>query len=119
MSTIAFAVGILHLFGCKAQNQQLMGHGEKLLVIGKHAGMMARVTDMLKKHNYNPIGAHTSEEALQKFEEERPQAVIIGGGVDAESRALFHRTFSPAAKVIDAHPSTVLEDLKAVFPDEK
>jgi hypothetical protein len=114
----AFAVGILNLVGCKAQNQQLMGHGEKLLVIGRHAGMMERVTDLLKSHNYQPSGALTNEEALQKFEEEKPKAVIIGGGVDEESRALFHRSFSPTAKVIDAHPQTVLMDLKAAIPDE-
>jgi CheY-like chemotaxis protein len=117
LSLIAFAVGILQLFGCKAQNQQLMGHGEKVLVIGRHADMLARVSDMLKNHNYNPLGAQTNEEALQKFADEKPQAVIIGGGVDSESRALFHRTFSPSAKVIDAHPQTVLGDLKAAFPD--
>lgn len=119
VSIVAFAVGILSLFGCKAQNQQLMGHGEKVLVIGRHADMLARVTDMLKTHNYDAVGVLTNEEALQKFEAEKPGAVLIGGGVDSESRALFHRTFSPTAKVIDAHPQTVLGDLKAAFPDGK
>jgi CheY-like chemotaxis protein len=117
ISLLAFAVGILNLFGCKAQNQQLMGLGEKILVIGRHADMLARVTDMLKNHNYNPVGVQTNEEALEKFASEKPLAVLIGGGVDGESRALFHRTFSPSAKVIDAHPQTVLTDLKAAFPD--
>jgi CheY-like chemotaxis protein len=119
ISLLAFAVGILHLFGCKAQNQQLMGHGEKILVIGRHADMLARITNMLKNHQYNAFGAQTNEEALQKFEDEKPEAVIIGGGVDSESRALFHRTFSLSAKVVDAHPQTVLADLKAVFEEEK
>jgi CheY-like chemotaxis protein len=114
---IAFAIGIFNIFGCKAQNQQLMGHGEKVLVIGRHPDMLAKVTDMLKNHGYNAIGAQTNDEALEKFEAEKPLAVVIGGGVDGESRALFHRTFSPSAKVIDAHPQTVLSDLKAAFPD--
>lgn len=119
LSFFAFAVGLLHFFGCKAQNQQLMGHGEKLLVIGRHADMLARVCDMLKNHNYNAVGVQTNEEALANFEAEKPQAVIIGGGVDSESRALFHRTFSTSAKVIDAHPQTVLADLKATFSGEE
>jgi CheY-like chemotaxis protein len=115
ISLIAFAVGILNLLGCKAQNQHLMGHGEKVLVIGRHADMLERITDMLKEYNYNAVGAMTNEQALEKFETEKPLAVIIGGGVDNESRALFHQSFSSAAKVIDAHPKTVLEDLKEAF----
>jgi hypothetical protein len=47
---IAFAVGILNLFGCKAQNQQLMGHGEKVLVIGRHADMLLCIFSSLLKH---------------------------------------------------------------------
>jgi CheY-like chemotaxis protein len=117
ISLIAFAIGMLNLLGCKAQNHQLMGHREKVLVIGRHADMLARVTDMLKNHSYAAVGAQTNEEALEKFETEKPHAVIIGGGVDSESRALFHRVFSASAKVIDAHPQTVLSDLKAAFPD--
>ncbi|MCB0521378.1 MAG: hypothetical protein H6577_01830 [Lewinellaceae bacterium] len=119
LSFIAFAVGILHLLGCKALNQQLMGHGEKVLVIGRHADMLARITDMLKSHQYDAIGAMTNEEALQKFADEKPLAVIIGGGVDGESRALFHQQFSPNAKMIDAHPQTVLGDLKAAFSNNR
>jgi len=117
LSTIAFTVGILHLLGCSAQSAQLMGHEEKVLVIGRHADMLARVSEMLKSHHYDPVGATTNEEALQKFATEKPLAVLIGGGVDSESRALFHRTFSPSAKVINAHPQTILGDLKAAFPD--
>lgn len=79
--------------------------------------MLTKVSDMLKNYNYNAVGAQTNEEALQLFEAEKPRAVIIGGGVDGESRALFHRTFSPTATVIDAHPQTVLGDLKAAFGD--
>lgn len=115
LSIIAFAVGLLHLLGCKAKNQYLMGQGEKLLVIGRHADMLARVSDMLKNHGYHPIGAQTNEEALDLFEKEKPQAVIIGGGVDGESRALFHRLFSHTARVLDAHPQTVLGDLQEAF----
>jgi hypothetical protein len=119
LSLIAFAIGIINVLGCKAQNKQLMGHGEKVLVIGRHADMLERITGMLQNHNYAAVGAQTNEAALATFEVEKPRAVIIGGGVDAESRALFHNTFSASAKVIDAHPQTVLTDLKAAFPDKE
>lgn len=88
-----------------------------MLVIGRHPDMLNRITDLLKNHHYHAVGATTNEQALAKFEAEHPLAVIIGGGVDGESRAMFHRNFSPSAKVIDAHPQTVLKDLKAAFPD--
>jgi hypothetical protein len=114
----AFTFGILNLFGCKAQNQQFMGHGEKVLVIGRHANMLARVTQMLKDHNYAAIGVQTNEEALQMFATEKPLAVVVGGGVDGESRSFFHRTFSVSAKVIDAHPQTILSELKNAFAPE-
>lgn len=94
-----------------------MGQQEKILVIGRHPDMLKRVIRMLKEHHYDAIGATTNEEALQKFKTERPLAVLIGGGVDGESRDMFHQRFSPAAKVINAHPMTVLKELKAAFPD--
>ena len=94
-----------------------MGHGEIVLVIGRHPEMLAKITDLLKSHHYAAVGALSNEEALQKFETEKPAAVIIGGGVDGGSRALFHSSFGASAKVIDAHPQTVLADLKAAFPD--
>jgi hypothetical protein len=56
---------------------------------------------------------------IAKTREGKSAAVLIGGGVDGESRALFRRTFGTTAKVIDAHPQTVLGDLKEAFPDGK
>jgi hypothetical protein len=29
-----------------------MGHGEKILVIGRHESMLTKVTAMLREHNY-------------------------------------------------------------------
>jgi len=98
-----------------------MGHGEKVLIIGRHADMLQRITDILIHHGYNAIGKMTNEEAIAAFKSDTIDAVIIGGGVDKESRDLFHLEFPkmhPAVKVIDAHPQTVLSDLKAAFPDE-
>ncbi len=122
LSLISFLIGSLHMFGCNAQNKNLMGHREKILIIGRHADMLAKITDMLKKHGYNSIGKMTNEEAILVFKTDTIDAVIIGGGVDKESRDLFHIEFpkiNPAVKIIDAHPQTVLTELKAAFPDKK
>lgn len=104
--------------GCKAQNKSLMGQGQKVLVIGRHTDMLEKVKTMLQTHGYQPLGALTNEEAVEVFKKELPQAVLIGGGVDEPSRKFFHSEFSkilPSVKVIDAHPQTVLEDLKKTF----
>jgi hypothetical protein len=70
-----------------------MGKGQNILVIGRHADMMAKVTDMLASNGYQPHGALTNEAAFTVFNDQQIDAVVIGGGVDSESRALFHREF--------------------------
>lgn len=120
LSTIAFIVGFLNLLGCNVQNKDLMGHGEKVLIIGRHSDMLKKISYMLKQHGYEAIGKLTNEEAISTFKSEIIDAVIIGGGVDTESRALFHAEFpqiNSKVKIIDAHPQTVLSDLKSAFPD--
>ena len=95
-----------------------MGQKAKVLVVGRRADMLLRITKLLRSHRYDAIGTMTNEEALQKFKDENPQAVKIGGGVDGDSRALFHQQFSATTTVNDAHPQTVLADLNVVFPEE-
>ncbi len=117
----ALVIGILNIFGCKTQNKNLMGHGEKILVIGRHAEMLEKITNMLKLHGYNAIGKISNEEAIVAFKSDIIDAVIIGGGVDSDSRNFFHSSFptiNPAVKIIDAHPQSVLSDLKEAFPNK-
>jgi len=97
-----------------------MVHGKKVLIIGRHADMLNKITELLKQHGYNSIGKMTNEEAILAFKTDTIDAVVIGGGVDNESRNLFHLDFpkiNPHVKIIDAHPQTVLNDLKAAFQD--
>ncbi len=97
-----------------------MGHGENVLIIGRHADMLVKITDLLKQHGYNAIGTMTNEEAMLIVKSNGIDAVIIGGGVDNNSRELFHKEFpeiNAKIKIIDAHPQTVLSDLKAAFPN--
>jgi DNA-binding NarL/FixJ family response regulator len=117
---IAFVIGQLNVSGCKAQNKNLMGHGEKILIIGRHASMLTKIADMLKQNGYIAIGKMTNGDAMLAYKSENIDAVIIGGGVDSDSREYFHREFpkiNPKIKIIDAHPQTVLADLKIAFPD--
>lgn len=95
-----------------------MSDQEKVLVIGRHRDILIRVTEMLTQHCYNVIGKQWNEEAIDAFKKEKIKAVIIGGGVDAESRQLFHIEFTklnPSIKIIDAHPQTVLRELEVIF----
>lgn len=94
-----------------------MANGIKILVIGRHPGLMENVLGMLRQQGYEATGALTNEEALRRFDP-GIQAVIIGGGVDGESRRLFRKEFlkiNPAVKVIDGHPHTILSDLRQII----
>jgi DNA-binding NtrC family response regulator len=118
---IPFILFALSFVGCNAQNKKLMGHNEKILVIGRHADLMVKIIDVLKQHGYTATGKQWNEEAIEAFKNGSFEAVIIGGGVDDESRALFHTEFpklNSKVKVIDAHPQTILSNLKKAFPDE-
>lgn len=109
---------VLHLFGWHTKNKNQMGHGEKILVIGRHADMLAKVTDLLTTQGYLATGKQENEEAMSLFKKEHFDAVIIGGGVDHESRVLFHTEFpklNPKIKIINAHPQTILTELRAAF----
>jgi DNA-binding NarL/FixJ family response regulator len=92
----------------------------RVLVIGRHADMLERITNMLDQKGYRSIGKLSNEEAFAVLENEKIDAVIIGGGVDSESRDLFHQEFpkfQAKIKIFDAHPSTVLSDLENAFPN--
>jgi DNA-binding NtrC family response regulator len=118
LNALSFAIGILAILGCTKQSKNLMGHGEKVLVIGRHENMLAKVTALLQQHGYRAIGKQWNQEAIQAFTSDKIDAVIIGGGVDDESRNLFHTEFSkinPQVKIIDGHPQTVLSDLQKTF----
>lgn len=95
-----------------------MGDSKKILVIGRHADMMSKITHLLNQHGYDSIGELTNEGAVNAFKSNVIDAVIIGGGVDTESRTYFHEEFlrmNPNVKIIDAHPQTVLQDLSLAF----
>jgi hypothetical protein len=97
---------------CSFKNRNMQQ--PKVLVIGRHSGMLARVLSMLTAAGYEARGTQDNAEAFALLRTWPVDAVIIGGGVDDESRHLFHNQFpvlQPGIKIIDAHPQTVLADL--------
>jgi DNA-binding NtrC family response regulator len=91
---------------------------KNILIIGRHADMLSKFTTLLNQNGYNSIGRLTNEEAILVFQSQKFDAVVIGGGVDSESRFFFHNEFpkiNPNIKMIDAHPQTVLIDLKKIL----
>ncbi len=95
-----------------------MRHRETVLIIGRHADLLAKITGMLKQNGYNAIGRISNEEAILTFKTITIDAVVIGGGVDQASRDLFQSEFpkiNPKVKIINAHPQTVLAELKSAL----
>lgn len=91
-----------------------MKKGKNILVIGRHAEMMDKVISLLQQEGYDAEGYQTNETAIAAFRNGHFHAVVIGGGVDHQSRDLFHQEFNainPVVKIIDAHPSTILRSL--------
>lgn len=89
-----------------------------VLVIGRHQTILEKVMSLLEQNGYAAIGAQTDAEALEVFRKQTVDAVIIGGGVEMESRAVFHVEFpkwNPEVKILDVHPQTVLSDLASAF----
>lgn len=92
-----------------------MAQKKKILIIGRHPAIMEKVIVLLEKNGYDATGANQNEEAIDLFRIRNFDAVVIGGGVDAESKALFHNLFpaiNSGIKILDAHPNSILGDLK-------
>jgi CheY-like chemotaxis protein len=93
-----------------------MAKKKRILIIGRHPPIMEKVIALLEKNGYDATGANQNEEAIDLFKVGNFDAVVIGGGVDSESKSLFHNIFpaiNSAIKILDAHPNTILGDLKA------
>jgi hypothetical protein len=113
ITAIIFILNVL-LFNKKVK-KEFMGNNEIILVIGRHQFIMDRVIPLLKAHNYNAYSVATDQEAIDFVKNNKVDAVLIGGGVEDESRKLFHTEFisiNPNIKIIDASLKTLLEDLK-------
>jgi DNA-binding NtrC family response regulator len=92
-----------------------MSNGEKILVIGRHQDLLEKITAKLIHHGYQVVGVLENQQALDAFTQIQFNLVVIGGGVDHESRQLFHTEFQriqPGIPIIVAHPWSILHDIK-------
>lgn len=85
-----------------------------VLVIGRSPEMLTSVLKMIEDEGYKAVGSTSDAQAKILFDQNEVDAVIIGGGVDSQSRSELHKYFSSLKsnlEIIDAHPQTVLEQL--------
>jgi DNA-binding NtrC family response regulator len=123
--SVRLALGLLiftTLGGCAQDPGKTlpMDTTKTVLVIGRHADMLVRVTTMLRANGYNASGAATNQEAMALFSTGHFKVVLIGGGVDEGSRELFRLEFTrqqPGVQVLDAHPQTILRQLETAFKE--
>ncbi len=62
----------------------------KILYIGRHSEIMEIVVRLINANeNWEGIGAMTDEEAMQIFQKENIDIVLLGTGIDEESEAML------------------------------
>ncbi|MBS1720178.1 MAG: hypothetical protein JST35_07010 [Armatimonadetes bacterium] len=85
----------------------------RVLVVGRHPGLLASVIQRLRDQGYDATGVSTDEEALS-LSEGTWDALVIGGGVEPASREAISaafRTAQPEIKIIHAHPESLFRQL--------
>lgn len=71
----------------------------RILIVGRHPEIMARVEALLSSAGYLPVGALTDAQALAHVAAEpaaAPDALLLGGGVEPPSRAALAAAFRAA-----------------------
>jgi predicted TIM-barrel fold metal-dependent hydrolase len=58
----------------------------RVLVLGRHEGLMAKVERLLGAQGFEVVPALRDEDALRLLSAGAVQALIIGGGVEADAR---------------------------------
>ena len=89
-----------------------------VLVIGRHEAMLTKVVAELNALGYQALGSAHNEAALQLGKERALDVVLIGGGVDAGSRATFQAEFpqwNPNVVVRDIFPHNYLQVLQSAL----
>ena len=93
-----------------------------ILILGRHAGMMQNVLSFLQTHGFTDLkGVLTNDEVRTELFSNNYNLLIIGGGVDTETRKMisaFINQHTLAVKTIEhfGNPATLIDEInKAMF----
>jgi hypothetical protein len=88
----------------------------KILILGRHAGMMQSILAQVAGAGFEARGCLTDEEAIAALQNETFQVVAIGGGVEISSRNLIKAEYakkSPTPEILEIYgPDTLLPRLQ-------
>jgi DNA-binding NarL/FixJ family response regulator len=77
-----------------------------VLILGRHPVMLHNALTLLKQNGYVATGYTTDDEITQALQTTAVDLVVIGGGVEATSRAHIKATagqVAPRTKVLDVY----------------
>jgi hypothetical protein len=88
----------------------------RVLIVGRHAGMMQSVLAQVAEAGFEVKGCLTDEEAIAAIQNESFQVVAIGGGVENSSRNLIKAECakkSPPPEILEIYgPDSLLPRLQ-------
>lgn len=89
----------------------------RILVVGRHPEVMHRVLALIASAGHVAVGALTDDEAMASLKGEPPDALVLGGGVEPDSKQALAAAFSearPGRPVIEhfGGPQGLLEHLQ-------
>lgn len=91
---------------------------KRILVLGRHPGIMERVTAMLTAAGCAVVPCFTDDEARVALERGDLDAFLIGGGVEAASRAALVPLAAAHQVIVVEHtggPNALLSHVEAAF----
>ena len=92
----------------------------QVLVFGKHDYIVSNVKAQLEKAEFICSGSVVLAQALQFIENNHPQLVVMGGGVDPHDRIKIQnsiKAWSLNTRIVDhfGGPATVLADVRGAM----
>lgn len=96
-------------------------NGQRILVVGRQPEIMLKVKALLESAGYVPLGALVDGEAIELMKSADIDALLIGGGVEANSRASLIQAFKvakPGRPIIEhfGGPHGLLDSVRRNLP---
>ena len=92
-----------------------------ILILGRHEGMMQNVRSFLSSHHFtNTKGVLTNDDVRAELLSKQFQVLIIGGGVDVDTRSMIQELIATnglTIKVIEhyGNPSGLLHEIERLL----